>query len=76
MYWNACVFDSIVDFPGGSDGKEPACNAGGLGFDPWVRKIPWRRKWKHTPVLLPGEFHGQKRLVGYSPRSRKESDMT
>ena len=41
MYWNACVFDSIVDFPGGSDGKESACNAGGLGFDPWVRKIPW-----------------------------------
>ena len=40
MYWNACVFDSIVDFPGGSDGKESACNAGGLGFDPWVRKIP------------------------------------
>ena len=37
MYWNACVFDSIVDFPGGSDGKESAYNAGGLSFDPWVR---------------------------------------
>ena len=46
------------------------------GFDPWVRKIPWRRKWQPTPVLLPGEFHGQKSLVGYSPWGRKESDMT
>ena len=61
------MFDSIVDFPGGSDGKESACNAGGLGFDPWVRNISWRRKWKRTPVFLPGELHGQKRLVGYSP---------
>ena len=46
------------------------------GFDPWVGKIPWRRKWQPTPVLLPGESHGQRSLVGYSPRSRKESDMT
>ena len=28
------------------------------GFDPWVRKIPWRRKWQPTPVFLPGKFHG------------------
>ena len=34
------------------------------GFDPWVRKIPWRRKWQPTPVLLPGKFHGQRSLVG------------
>ena len=46
------------------------------GFDPWVGKIPWRRKWQPTPVLLPGESHGQRSLVGYSPRSRKELDMT
>ena len=39
------------------------------GFDPWVRKIPWSRKWQPTPVLLPGEFHGQRSLVGYSPWS-------
>ena len=32
------------------------------GFDPWVRKILWRRKWQSTPVFLPGEFHGQRRL--------------
>ena len=37
------------------------------GFDPWVSKIPWRREWQPTPVFLPGESHGQKSLVGYSP---------
>ena len=46
------------------------------GFDPLVKKIPWRREWLPTPVFLPGEFHGQRRLSGYSPRDRKESDMT
>ena len=46
------------------------------GFDPWMGKIPWRREWLPTPVFLPGEFHGQKRLVGYSPWGHKESDMT
>ena len=40
-------------------------NAGYTGFDPWVRKIPWRRKWQPTPVFLPGEFHGQRSLVSY-----------
>ena len=42
----------------------------------WVRKIPWRRKWQPTPVLLPGKFHGQRNLVNYSPRGRKESGTT
>ena len=45
-------------------------------FDPWVRKIPWRRKWQPVPVFLPGESHGRRSLVGYSPRGPKESDMT
>ena len=45
-------------------------------FDPWVRKIPWRRKWQPTQVFLPGKFHGQRSLVSYSPWGRKESDMT
>ena len=45
-------------------------------FNLWVRKIPWRRKWQPTPVLLPGESHGRRSLVGYSPRGRKESDTT
>ena len=36
-------------------------------FDPWVVKIPCSRKWQVTPIFLPGDFHGQKSLVGYSP---------
>ena len=47
-----------------------------LHFDPWVGKIPWRRKWQPTPVFLPGESHGQRSMMGYSPWCRKESDMT
>ena len=43
------------------------------GFDPWVGKIPWRRKWQPTPVFLPGESHGQRSLEGYSPQGHKES---
>ena len=45
-------------------------------FNSWVGKIPWRRKWQPTPVLLPGKLHGLRSLVGYSPWGRKESDMT
>ena len=45
-------------------------------FDPWVEKIPWRRKWQPTPVFLPGEFQGQRILVGYSPWDSKELDVT
>ena len=37
--------------------------------------IPWRRKWQPTPAFLPGEFHGQRSLAGYSPWNSKESDM-
>ena len=46
------------------------------GFDPWVRKMPWNRKWQLTSVFLPGKSHGQKSLAGYSPWGHKESDMT
>ena len=46
------------------------------GFDPWVGKIPWRKKWQSTPVLLPGKSHGQRSLVGYSPWRCKELDTT
>ena len=65
-----------MGFPDGSEGKVSACNAGDLVFDPWVRKIPWRRKWQPTPVLLPGKSHGLRSLVDYSPWDRKESDTT
>ena len=45
-------------FPGGTSGKEPACQCRRCkryGFDPWMGKIPWRRAWQPTPVFLPGE---------------------
>ena len=45
-------------------------------FRPWVGKIPWRRKWQPTPGFLPGNFHGQRSLAGYSPWGRKELDST
>ena len=48
----------------------PAC--GRPRFSPWVGKIPWRREWLSTPVFLPGEFHGQRSLAGYSPWGHKE----
>ena len=51
-----------------SDGKRICLQRRRPGFDPWVEKIPWRRKWQPAPVFLPGESHGQ-----YSP---KESDTT
>ena len=47
-----------------------------MGFDPWVRKIPWRRVWQLTPGFSPGESHGQRSLAGYSSYGCKESDMT
>ena len=52
---------------GGSVGKESSCNAGRPEFHPWVGKIPWRTEWLPTALLLPGESHGQRSLVGYSP---------
>ena len=46
------------------------------GFDPWVGKMPWRRKWQPTPVILPGKSQEQRSLAGYSPWGRKEWDTT
>ena len=66
-------------FPGGASGKEPACQCRRhkrLGFNPWIRKIPWRRAWQPTPLFLPGEAHEQRSLVGYSPWGHKESVTT
>ena len=64
-----------MGLPGDSDGKESACNAGepslnlGLGRSPGAENVP-------TPVFLPGEFHGQRSLAGYSPWGHKGSDTT
>ena len=57
-------------------GKESACQCRRHRFDPWVGKIPWRRKWQPIPVFLPGKSHGQRSLTGYSLQSCKESNMT
>ena len=61
-------------FPGSSESKESACQCRSFrshGFNPWVRKIPWRRAWQPTPAFLPRESHGQKTLVSYSPWAHK-----
>ena len=50
--------------------KNPPANAGDVKrreFDPWVRKIPWKKKWQPIPVFLSGESFGQRSLAGYSP---------
>ena len=91
-YRYACIYVFIMSFPGGASGEEPACQCRRCercGFDPWIRKIPWRRAWPPTPICLPGEspwteevvrvyfswkFLGQRSLVGYSPKCCKESD--
>ena len=68
-----------LGFPGGASGKEPACQCRRCKrcrFYPWVGKIPRNRKWKPTPVFLPGEFHGQRSPAGCSPWGHKESDTT
>ena len=64
-----CRIYLLLGFPGGTSGKEPTCQSRRhkrCGFNPWVRKILWRKKWQHTPVLLPGKSHGQMSLAGDS----------
>ena len=60
-----------LGFPGGSDGKESACQCRRPGFDPWIWKMPWRREWQPTSVFLPGEFHEQRSMASCSPRGLK-----
>ena len=66
-----------MGFPGGSVIKNsPARRHKRYGFDPRIRKIPWRRARQPTLVFLPGESHGQRKLAGYSPWGCKESNTT
>ena len=68
-----------MGFPGGTNGKEPACQHRrhkSCKFDRWVRKIPRRRAWQHTPVFLPEESHGQRSLASCSLWGHKECDTT
>ena len=63
--------------PGHASGKESVGQSRRRkrhGFDPWVRKIPWYRKWQPTIVFSPGKFHGQRRLAGYGPWDHKVLD--
>ena len=57
-------------------GKESTCQCRRCGFNPWVKNIPWRRKWQPTPVFLPGKSHRQRGLAGKSPRSCRKLDTT
>ena len=80
-YWSgtSLVVQWLVGFPRWCSSKEPTCQCRRhkrCRFDPWVRKIPWRRKWQSTPVFLPGKFHRQRSLAGYSLWGCKESDAT
>ena len=64
----------MLDFPGGSDGKESACNVGDGGSTPGSGRFPREENGNQLQILV-GEFHGQRNLVGYSPCSHKELDM-
>ena len=70
---------SLIRLPRWRSGKQSACQCRRRKrhrFDPWVGKIPWSSKWQPTPVILPGEFHGERSLVDYSPWGCKELDTT
>jgi len=79
---NKLIFICFHEFPHSSVNKESAYDAGihlqcrKPWFDSWVQRIFWKKKWQPTPVFLPGKWHGQRSLAGYSSWSCKESDMT
>ena len=76
---NDALTMSLHNFSGDISGKEPACQCRRhkrCQFDHWVGKVPWMSIWQPTPVFLPGEFHGQRSLTGYSPWVHKDSDTT
>ena len=70
MVHYCCFILHFSGFPCGANGKEPTCQCMRLEncrFNPWFGKISWRRKWQPTPVVLPGELHGQRSLAGCIP---------
>ena len=85
-YWSGLPFPPPGDLPfSGIEPESPMSPElagrfftteppGGAGFDPWVRKISWRKKWQPTPVFLPGKSLGQRSLAGYSPWGHRELD--
>ena len=77
--WYEATYISVWGFPRWLSSKESACQKRRCRrhwFDLWVGKIPWRRKWQPTPIFLPGKYHGQRSLAGYSPWGCKELDTT
>ena len=64
---------SSLGLPSWLSGKEPTCQSRRRRFNPWIGKMPWRRKWQPTPLSLPGKSHGQRSLAGYGPWSQKKS---
>ena len=74
-YKNDILCSQLVQVPRQLSGKDSTCNARDLDSIPSSGRFPWRRKWQPTPIFLPGEFHGQRSLVDYSPWDRKESEM-
>ena len=66
------LVQKFLGLPWWLNGKESACQCRRHGFNPWVGKIPWKRKWQPTWVFLPGKSHGQRSLVGYSPWGHKK----
>ena len=87
MAFNRIIFDNVtppcfqlknlvynLGLPRWHTGKESACQHRRCRFNSWVGKIPWRRKQQYALVFSPGKSHSQRRLAGYSPRARKESD--
>ena len=69
-------YTATEGFPGGSMVKNPPASTGDVGSIPGSKKISWRRKWQPTPVLLPGESHGQRSLAGSSPWGHRELPTT
>ena len=65
----------LTRLPRWRSGKESTCQCRRCRFNPWVGKILWRRKWLRTSVFLPGKFHGQRGVAGYSPWGHKEMDI-
>ena len=66
----------VMGLPWWLSSTESACKCRRCRFNPWVRKIPWRRRWQPTVVFLPGKSHGQRSRAGYSPWGCKKLDTT
>ena len=64
IYWRKPILRGL---PSWLSGKESTRQCRRCKFDPWIRRISWRRKWQPTPIFLPGKSHGQRSLAGYNP---------